>query len=79
MKIVISTILSVFPAALHMSHIHDEGQEFATLLAFSTSTDNAEPAQPAHVDDAAVKSNLERQIAALDNSQAALSSAFAFS
>ena len=32
------------------------------------------PVQPAHVDDEAVKSNLERQIAALDNSQAASSS-----
>ena len=32
------------------------------------------PVQPAHVDDEAVKSNLERQIAALDNFQAASSS-----
>ena len=30
--------------------------------------------QPTHVDDGAVKSNLERQIAAFDNSKAALSS-----
>ena len=79
MKIVISTILSVFPAALHMSHIHDEGQEFTTLLTFSTSSENVDPVQPAHVDDEAVKSNLERQMAALDNSQATSSSTHAFS
>jgi len=60
MKIVISTILSVSPADLHMSHIHDEEQEFATPLTFSTSSENVNPAQPAHADDGAVKSNLER-------------------
>jgi len=56
MKIAISTILSVSPADLHMSHIHDEGQEFMTLLMFSTSSKNVDPIQPAHVDDEAEQS-----------------------
>ena len=45
-----------------------------TLLTFSTSSENFELIEPAHVDDEAIKSNLERQITALDNPQATSSS-----
>ena len=70
-KVPFSEMTGFFDAALHTGHIRLVRYEFASRLPIRRRRKKIDPIREARVDDEAVKSNLERQIAALDNSQAA--------